>query len=200
MPDAQALRVLAAGDEYWLEYRPPAPLWEYADDGAPGVAVHAGSNGLGEPSRYSGRNFLLYDPVGRGRPSVQAGETFLVRGAFAVNVLSAGPDSADLAFRWTDRARPGRPTILTSRARRGRFVVRWRRGPERGSGIAAHEVFVDGRRAGRVAAVKTIASIPVAADDRFTFPLRRGRHRITLVAIDRAGNHSPLAVRIVRVP
>ena len=61
----QALRVLAAGDEYWFEYRPPAPVWAYeSDDAAPGVAIHAGSNGLGEPSRYSGRNFLLYDPVG----------------------------------------------------------------------------------------------------------------------------------------
>jgi hypothetical protein len=59
-----ALRVLAAGDEYWFEYRPPAPVLAYeSDDAAPGVVIHAGSNGLGEPSRYSGRNLLLYDPV-----------------------------------------------------------------------------------------------------------------------------------------
>ncbi len=170
----QALRAVVAGDEYWLEYRPPEPLWEYADDGTAGVAIHAGSNGLGEPSRYSGRNFLLYDPVGRGRPSVQAGETFLVRGAFAVTVVAARPDSAEVAFRWTDRTRPGRPAILASRPRRGRAVIRWRRGIERGSGIAAHEVFVDGRRAGRVAAVGTIGSILVAADDRLCGPASAG--------------------------
>lgn len=199
-PLPQALRAVVAGDEYWLEYRPPAPRWEYADDGTAGVVIHAGSNGLGEPSRYSGRNFLLYDPVGRGRPSVQAGETFSVRGAFAVTVLLAGPDSAEVAFRWTDRTRPGRPAILASRPRHGRAVVRWRRGVERGSGIAAHEVFVDGRRVGRVAAVGTIGSILVAADDRLSVPLRPGRHRIAVAAIDRAGNRSRPAVRVVSAP
>ena len=109
----QAMRVLTAGDEYWFEYRPPAPLSAYnSNDAAPGVAVHAGSNGLGEPSRYPGRNFLLYDPVGRGRPSVESGETFSVRGAFAVRVVSAGAESAELSFRWTDRTRPARPRIV----------------------------------------------------------------------------------------
>ena len=195
----QALRVLAAGDEYWFEYRPPAPVWAYeSDDAAPGVVIHAGSNGLGEPSRYSGRNFLLYDPVRRGRPSVQSGETFSVRGAFAIRVESAGADSAELAFRWTDRRRPARPRILSARIRRGRLFVRWRRGLERRSGVAAREVFVDGRRASRVPAVRTVANLLVTTDDSLAVRVGRGRHRVQLVVVDRAGNRSRAAVRIVR--
>ncbi len=195
----QALRVLAAGDEYWFEYRPAAPVWAYeSDDAAPGVVIHAGSNGLGEPSRYSGRNFLLYDPVGRGRPSAQPGETLSVRGAFAIRVESAGPDSVELAFRWTDRTRPARPRILSARIRRGRMFVRWRRGLERGSGVAIHEVFVDGRRAGRVPSVRTVANLLVTTDDTLAVRVARGRHRVQVVAVDRAGNRSRPAVRIVR--
>jgi hypothetical protein len=197
--DPQALRVLAAGDEYWFEYRPPAPVWDYeSDDSAPGVVIHAGSNGLGQPSRYSGRNFLLYNPVGRGRPSVQPGETFSVRGVFAVRVESATADSAELAFRWADRTRPAKPKILSARIRSGRLFVRWRRGPERGSGVAAHEVFVDGRRAGRVPAVRTVANLLVVTDDRLAVRVGRGRHRLQVVALDRAGNRSRPAGRIVR--
>jgi hypothetical protein len=198
-PHPQALRVVVAGDEYWFEYRPPAPLWAYGtDDAAPGIAIHGGSNGLGEAGRFPGRNLLLYDPVGRGRPSVQTGETFSVRGAFAVQVLSTATDSAELAFRWTDRARPGTPTVLGTKPRRGRISVRWRRGTERGSGIAAHEVLVDGRRVARLAALRTLAGPLVATDDRVTVRLTPGRHRIQVVAVDRAGNRSRPGARIVR--
>jgi len=197
----QALRVLVAGDEYWLEYRPPAPLWAYgSQDAAPGVVIHAGSNGLGEPGRFSGRNFLLYDPVGRGRPAVQAGETLSVRGAFAVRVASTGPDAAELEFRWTDRTRPGRPVIRAARPRRGRLAVQWRRGAERGSGIVAHEIFVDGRRAARVPTVRTIANLLVATEDRVTVRVARGRHVLRVVAVDRAGNRSRPAVRCFWAP
>jgi hypothetical protein len=194
----QAMRVLVAGDEYWFEYRPAAPLWAYeSDDSAPGIAIHVGTNGLGEPGRYPGRNILLYDPVRRGRPSVQTGETFSVRGAFAVRVVSAGADSAELAFRWADRARPARPRTLVARGRRGRLAVRWSRGVERGSGIVAHEVFVDGRRV-RVPAVRTVANLWIASEDRVTVRVGRGRHRIAVVAVDRAGNRSTPARKVVQ--
>ena len=200
-PHPHALRVVVAGDEYWLEYRPPAPLWAYgAADAAPGIAIHGGSNGLGEAGRFPGRNLLLYDPVGRGRPAVQERETFSVRGAFAVQVLASGPDSAELGFRWTDRARPGKPAILKTEPRRGRLSVRWRRGVERGSGIAAHEVSVDGRRVARVAAVRSVADLLITADDRVTVRLSAGSHRVQVVAVDRAGNRSRPGVRMVRSP
>jgi hypothetical protein len=195
-PNSQALRVVVSGDEYWFEYRPPAPAWGYATDAAPGIAIHVGTNGLGEPSRYSGRNLLLYDPVRRGRPSVQAGETFSVRNVFAVRVDSAGPDSAALSFRWTDRARPAKPRIVAARMRGRRLFVRWRRGIERGSGIAAHEIFVDGRRAGRVPSARMVAGLPIATEDSFAVRARPGRHRVRVVAIDRAGNRSRAATRL----
>lgn len=191
---AQALRVLAAGDEYWFEYRPPAPAWPYADDGSPGVAVHAGANGLGEAGRFPGRNLLLYDPVRRGRTAIQAGETFTARGAFSLRVESTGESAADVAFRWTDRTRPARPRILAARVRRGRLFVRWRRGVERGSGIAAHDVLVDGRRVARVLAERSVAGLLVANEDRLTARVGTGRHRVQVFAVDRAGNRSRPAV------
>jgi hypothetical protein len=68
-PHPQALRVVVAGDEYWLEYRPPAPIWAFgAPDAVPGVAVYAGANGLLEPSRFSERSVLIYDPAGTAGP------------------------------------------------------------------------------------------------------------------------------------
>ena len=133
-----------------------------------------------------------------GRPSVLSGETFAVRGAFALRVESAGADSAELAFRWTDRTRPPRPKILSARVRRGRLFVRWRRGPERGSGLAAHEVLVDGRRAGRIPAFRTVANLLVTTDDRLAVRVGRGRHRLHVIALDRAGNRSRPAGRILR--
>lgn len=192
----QALRVLVAGDEYWFEYRPPAPVWPYAGDAAPGVAVHAGANGLGEAGRFPGRNLVLYDPVGRGRPAIEAGETFSVRGAFSVRVESTVESLAEVTFRWTDRTRPARPRILAARVRRGRLFVRWQRGIERGSGIAAHDVLVDGRRVGRVLSLRSVAGLFVATEDRLTARVGPGRHRIKVVAVDRAGNRSRPAVRI----
>jgi hypothetical protein len=179
--DPQALRVVVAGDQYWFEYRPPAPRWAYdAGDAVAGVAVYAGWNGLSEAGRFSGRNLLLYDPVGRGRPAVRAGEVFTVRGAFSVRVVSAGPDSAELAFRWTDRTRPARPDRLAWNGR----VLSWSRGVERGSGLAAHDVLVNGRRVARVQGVRRT----------YRLPLRAGpRKRIAVVAVDRAGNRSRAA-------
>jgi hypothetical protein len=198
-PGPQAMRVVVAGDEYWFEYRPPAPLWAYeSHDAAAGVAIHAGTNGLGEPSRYPGRNLLLYDPVRRGRPAVQVGETFSVRGAFAVRVVSAGAESAELSFRWTDRTPPAKPRILAARGGRGRVSVRWARGAERGSGIVAHEVFVGARRAARIPAFRTVANLLIGTEDRVTVRAGSGSRRISVVAVDRAGNRSKPARKIVR--
>jgi hypothetical protein len=194
--EAGAIRVLVAGDEYWVEYRPPAPVWTFeAPEASAGVAVYGGANELGEPSRSPGRNILLFDPVRRGRPSVQAGETLTVPGAFSLRVGSAGPDAADLIFRWVDRTRPGKPMVLRPLRRGARLIVRWRRGVERGSGLAAHEVFVDGRRAGRVATVRHTAGILIPTDDRFTIGVSKGKHRVAVVAVDRAGNRSRVATR-----
>ena len=97
---AQALRVVTHGDEYWLEYRPPDPRWRPGrDQASDGIIVHAGHNGLGtRPQRFPQHNLLLLDPAGRGRPSIQAGETFAVPGAFSVTVAAADPGSPTCAF------------------------------------------------------------------------------------------------------
>jgi hypothetical protein len=194
--DAGALRVLVAGDEYWLEYRPPTPVWAYeAPEADSGVAVYGGANGLGEPARFPGQNLLLFDPVRRGRPTVHAGETFSVPGSFSARVAAVGPDSADVVFRWTDRTRPGRPLRLRT-VRKGRWVfVRWLRGAERGSGLAAHELYLDGKRVGRLGAARRVADAVVPNDDRFSLKAAGGRHRVAVVAVDRAGNRSRAATR-----
>jgi hypothetical protein len=185
----QALRVVAAGDQYWFEYRPPAPVWPYdAGDAAAGVAVYAGWNGLPEAGRYPGRDLLLYDPIGRRRPALTAGETFAVRGAFALRVASTGAESAELAFRWTDRTRPA-PPLLRVLARGRRVELTWKRGLERGSGISRHDVLIDGR-----------PLFPVASRDRVSLRLSPGRHRLEVVAVDRAGNRSRAAIKVVSVP
>ena len=197
--DPYALRVFAGGDEYWFEYRSPSPLWAYgAPEASPGLVVYGGSNGLGEAGRFPGRNYVIADPVRRGRPSVRTGETFAVPGAFAVTVASTRAEGVDLRFRWADRARPAPPRALRSLRRGRRLLVRWRRGAERGSGIAAHEISVDGRRPTRVAAARSAAGFLVRNDDRATLQVPSGRHRLSVVAVDRAGNRSRPARLIVR--
>jgi hypothetical protein len=57
-------------------------------------------------------------------------------------------------------------------------------------------VFVDGRRAGRVPGVRTVANLLVAGDDSLSVRVRPGRHRVAVVAIDRAGNRSRPAGRL----
>jgi hypothetical protein len=197
--DPYALRVFAGGDEYWLEYRSPSPLWAYgAPEATPGVVVYGGSNGLGDAGRFPGRNYVIADPVRRGRPSVQTGETFAVPGAFAVTVVSAGADGAEVRFRWIDRVRPAAPRLLRPIRRGRRLVLRWRRGPERGSGVAAHEVSLDGRRPTRIASARSAAGFLVRNDDRATLQAPPGRHRVAVVAVDRAGNRSRAARLVVR--
>ena len=143
-------------------------------------------------------NYVIADPARRGRPSVQTGETFTVGGAFAVTVTSADAARAEVAFRWTDRVRPGAPRVLRPLRRGRRLIVRWSRGRERGSGIAAHDVYLDGQRAARVAAVRAAAGVLVTNDDRITLRVSRGRHRLAVVAVDRAGNRSRPSRLILR--
>jgi Gametolysin peptidase M11 len=196
-PEPQALHVLTAAEEYWLEYRPPAPLWSADEPTAtPGIVVHAGTNGLSFRSRFPQRNLLLLDPVGAGRPSVVAGETFSVPGAFAVAVRSTEAARATVAFRWTDAARPTAPRIESA----GRALVRWRPAADSGSGVAAYDVSVDGRRVRRLTAVQIAGTVYLEGPRQARYPrLARGRHRIGVVAVDRAGNRSRSATRTVVV-
>ena len=193
-PDPLALHVLTARDEYWFEYRPPQPLWDPDEPTAtPGLAVVVGPNGLSFSSRFPQRDLLLLDPVGAGRPSMVAGETFSVPGAFALTVRSTESTRATASFRWTDRTRPSRPRIRAV----SRTAVTWGAAAEAGSGVAAYEVSVDRRPARRVTAAVTIGpSLSIPAQLRLRYArLGRGRHRVRVVAVDRAGNRSRVASR-----
>ena len=198
-----ALRILTTGDEYWLEYRRAAAVWPPGVPGAtPGLVVHAGDNGLGlRPRRFPQRNLLLADPAGRGRPSVQAGETFTVPGAFSVTVSRTAPESLEVSFRFIDRTPPRRPVLAGPGPRvRGTALARWSTPHEAGSGVERYEVFVDGRLRRVVRAVAAAGPFFVLADRRAALGrLRAGMHTVSVVAVDRAGNRSRPGIRRFRV-
>jgi hypothetical protein len=203
--DPQAVLVVAGGDEYWIEYRPPVPLWPpFQPDAPAGVVVYGGDNGLDDtPSRFTQRNLVLADPAGSGRPSLRAGERFAVAGAFEVSVEAAEADRVALRFRWTDATPPRAPRLLqpgaTTRGRR--VIVRWRPAPDPGSGLEAHEIALDGRRARSVPAVRSLGTLVVATEPELDLGrLAPGVHRVAVRAVDRAGNRGPAAVRRFRVP
>lgn len=203
--DPQALHVLVAGDEYWFEYRPPQPRWDYDEPTAtPGLAVYGGPHGLDEvASRFPVRNLLLRDPIGNGRSSVGDRETFRLPGVFEVRVDAMEADRAEAAFRWLDRTRPAAPRIVAPAAstRGPNVVVRWRPPRDRGSGIAAYELRVDGRLRRTLPAVRVLGRLLVAAEPEVTLGRHRpGPHRVTIVAVDRAGNRSDPTSRRFFVP
>jgi hypothetical protein len=98
--------------------------------------------------------------------------------------------------------RPGAPRILAPSASvRGRRVtLRWREGRDAGSGVAAHEIRLDRRPARLVQALRSLGTLVVSTEPELGLGrLAPGLHRVTVVAIDRAGNRSPAAVRQFRV-
>jgi hypothetical protein len=196
-PHRRALRVVVAADEYWLEYRPPAPLWDPDEPTAsPGVVVHGSPNGLGSAgARFAGRNLLLLDPAGSGRPSLAAGETLSVAGAFAVSVTAADAETARLRFRWTDTTGPAAPRVSV----RGRLAT-WSAARDAGSGVARYELRLDGRRLATVPAVQEVAgTLATTYRERQLPRLAPGLHRLAVAAVDRAGNRGPAGVRTFRI-
>jgi hypothetical protein len=174
-----ALHVLAGGEEYWLEVRPETP----------GLVVHGGP-ALVDPaarSRFPQRNLLLAAGVPR----------FAVPGAFEVSVAAQGAEEATLDLRWTDRTRPSRPRLTV--AGRGRLVTLRFPATDAGSGIASYELAVDGRRRARLETVQELGRTLGGRDPELELRLAPGRRRVSVVAVDRAGNRSPAAVRTVRV-
>jgi hypothetical protein len=135
---------------------------------------------------------ILPDAAGPGRAALQPGQTFTVPGAFSVTVEAPIGDQAGLRFRWADRAAPAAPKILTPATRiprRGPLEVTWAPAAENGSGVAGYEVSIDGGPAKLVQ--PSFAQSPLA---RYRMP-RRGTHRVSIGAVDRAGNRGKAAVR-----
>ena len=182
---AQALRIRTAGNDFWIDHREPLGLdaWVTAEL-ANGVEVHALPNSS-EPTadvRYRGTNVLL--PVGTGNGSrwvLAPPHDFTQRGVFRLAVLSHAGGRVTVRFRWLDRARPTRPALVPGPC----SALGWGRSRDGGSGVARYEVRLRQRL---VARVEDDFRLEPGADVR-------GHGRVTVVAVDRAGNRSLAAAR-----
>jgi hypothetical protein len=192
---AQGLVVTTARTEYWFELRleqlrAPFGSWILPT----GVLVRVAPNASAPPERlvYPEPNLLLPNPLGTGRAPLFAGEAFRERGAFELTVLSQVGDSAQVRFRWADTTRPRAPGIVEPAARVGRtgpLFVTWSEARETGSGVAYYEVRLDRRPPVRV---QTGFAVSPVATLRKPAP---GRHTVSVVAVDRAGNRGVVATR-----
>ena len=194
---AQGLVVTTTRNRYWFEVRRDAARdTTGAGPMQAGLLVHAGPSPTIAPglSSYGGlSNALILDPVGHGRPWLQAGDRFGEPGAFRVVVLGKTGSSYRLRFAWTDTTPPKRPTIVFPGAHVRRWAdtaVTWRDSNERGSGIAEYRMSIDG-----APSVSITQSIYPELNAARVADLGRGTHTLNIVAIDRAGNHSRPAVR-----
>jgi hypothetical protein len=192
---SQAMVVTTANTEYWFELRLEQVRAPFRIGLLPtGVLVRVAPNAGAAPEAliYPEPNLILPDPIGAGRPALLPGESFRVQGAFDLTVAGQLGDRAELRFAWTDVTPPGAPRVLEPAQRVGRtgpLNVTWRESTERGSGVAYYEVRLDRRPPVRVNT--SFAQSPVAR-------LRKpppGRHTISIVAVDRAGNRGTLATR-----
>ncbi|MGH3103163.1 MAG: hypothetical protein ACRDN6_03590, partial [Gaiellaceae bacterium] len=153
-----------------------------------------GLNPAADPAAvvFTRDNLLLPDPAGTGRPALLPGESFVETGAFRITVFERAAGSAGLRFAWTDATAPRAPRIFEPESRvprGGTLPVEWHESRERGSGVAFYEVSLDGRRPVRVP-----VDFRVSATASFRTPAP-GPHRVSVTAVDRAGNRSASAVR-----
>ena len=174
-----ALYVLTAADEYWVEYRPEV-AWP---------VVHAGTSPAAVArSRFPQRNLLL-----DGARSAR----FTVAGAFEVTMTRFDGERATLRFRWLDRTRPSRPELTVYRT--GRDVSLRFPATDKGSGVERYQLAIGPRIRVSVPTARVQGNDLVGVDAVHRVRLPRGVHRVSVVAIDRAGNRGPTATRKVRV-
>jgi hypothetical protein len=189
----QALVVETARTDYWFENRQEdVPSFSGLLSTGVLVRVDGRPDAAPEVRTLPEVTLLLPNAAGPGRAALQPGQTFGVPGTFAVTVETELDGRAALRFRWADRTAPAAPKILTPAprvARRGALEVTWSQAAETGSGVAGYEVSLDGAPAMLVQ--PGFALSPLA---RFRMP-RRGAHRVTVRAVDRAGNRGKAAVR-----
>ena len=190
----QALVVPTAREEYWFEHRgEPARTRSGVDVAPAGVLVRIGPpqvmpNGL---TIFTTNNALIDDPSGHGRPAMQPGDRFAVDGAFTLSVLSRRGGEARVRFAWTDTQAPRPPKRLeVEHLPDGSLGLAWPAADELGSGVARYEL--------RIGDVRRVVAGMGTRPVRLSLPpLRRGRHTISIVAVDRAGNRSaPLRRRV----
>jgi gametolysin peptidase M11 len=192
----QLLVVHTAVNDYWFDHREPL-LEDAAYAGQPivqGVEVHASPSPDDREGRspYQPGDVMVLDPTGHG-DAILPGDTWGEAGAFSLTVLDHVGTHVDVRFTWTDTTPPGRvaiysplKTLLTRK-----LDVEWGRATESGSGIEDYEVRVDG---------KLRATVAGDAPRQALLPRpRRGRHAVSVVAVDRAGNRSRAATSVFRV-
>jgi Gametolysin peptidase M11 len=191
----QALVVTTAGSEFWFESRGIAtPSFVGDSVQPPGVAVLAGPAISGDTaSPFPRENLLLSNPAGGARYAYAAGESFVRPGIFRVTVERHAQDVAALRFRWLDRVAPGRPRVRGRSVRRGFARVEWGIPREHGSGVATYTLLVDGRPR------RTVGRDSMLISGGISFRLPRGRHRLGVLATDRAGNRGRASWVRVRV-
>jgi hypothetical protein len=114
---------------------------------------------------------MLYIP----ELTVGRGEAFRVGGVFSVRYETVGR----VRFTWLDHTGPSAPSVYV-----GAGQVTWS-SRDRGSGVASCTVALDGRAVGRGPAK---GSLPVPS-------VKRGKHRVSVTCVDRAGNRSRATVR-----
>ncbi len=181
----QGFFVQTARNDYWFDHREPIGR-DAAFAGmklVQGLEVHVTPGPADDgSSRYQGGNVLVQGPTGNGSDAILAGESWGEPGVFRVTVLAHEGTTVRFRFEWIDRTPPGRTEVYSPTGTvRGRLDIQWGRASESGSGLARYEVRLDG---------KLRASVAAASGQRRTaLPKpKRGRHVLTVAAVDRAGN------------
>jgi Gametolysin peptidase M11 len=181
----QALVVVTAHNEYWFDHREPlGPDALYAQSSiVRGVEVHVSPSADDDGSSpYQPGDVLVLNPTGNGGDVIMPGESWGEAGAFRITVLAHEGTAMRVRFAWTDTKRPTRPPLYSPpNIVRRSVAVQWGRSREDGSGLSAYQIRLDGRVVGTT-----------APDNRgltLAKP-KRGRHLVSVVAVDRAGNRS----------
>jgi hypothetical protein len=110
-----------------------------------------------------------------------------LRGVFSITAASADAAETQLTFAWTDRTPPTAPLLnVAHRMPRGWSpIVRWGASVDEGSGLVGYRVVLDGQTVERTTHRRAVLA-----------PLSPGPHRITVEALDRAGNRSRSTARV----
>jgi hypothetical protein len=194
----QALVIRTATNEYWLDHR--EPLLEDSglidDPAVTGMFVHVGPNAYGlsnsYSSPYSGPDVLLANTRDSSLDSFLPGDTLSEPGAFRATVLRHDGTHVDVDFRWTDTTNPAAPhinspgTIVRGGSRW--LQVDWAGSKDAGSGVLRYELWIDG-------GAHRVVPADFRVGDHVQLPRPKpGRHGLRILAVDRAGNRSAVAL------
>jgi len=196
----QALVIQTAGYQYWVDHREAIGNDAYlAADPQSGVTSgFAVYREVGDPDLTQNREYPLIPdyllPQGRHNRYVTApGQTFTLPNIFELTALAHRDDEVTIRFRWLDHTKPATPalSVVTDS---GSANVTWPSVRDTGSGVKQYLVSIDN-------------STPTALPAQPARPnyhdqiagLTAGRHTISVIAADYAGNQSAPARRTVTI-